>query len=128
MKKFVNAFDYEIPHGEINDLPSETVPDMTMSLGEILKRYTRGGEVATFTPVYQNHDDFDENPEFEKMDATEKLQMALDLKMAIKRHQSSPPGSKDTKNSPDEPASPAVNQAPEGATNQAPEGASHNPT
>lgn len=89
MKRFVNAFDFETLslNGEINNEPSETVPDMTMSLSEILKRYTRGGEVATFTPVYQNHDDFDENPEFEKMDATEKLQMALDLKMAIKRHQ-----------------------------------------
>lgn len=89
-KKFRNAFDYKGPEGEVNDLPSMTQPEMTMSLKELIARYTRGGDVATFTPVYQDHDGFDENPEFEKMDATEKLQYALDLKMAIKRHQNRP--------------------------------------
>lgn len=90
MKNFVNNLNYKPVAGEINDLPSETQPEMTLSLRDLLSRYTRGGQVATFTPVYQDHDGFDENPEFEKMDATEKLQHALDIKMAIKRHQNQP--------------------------------------
>jgi hypothetical protein len=90
MKKFVNNLNYVPPAGEVNDLPSETQPEMTLSLRELLSRYTRGGEVATFSPVYQDNDEFEETPEFEKMDATEKLQYALDLKMAIKRHQERP--------------------------------------
>lgn len=87
MKKFKNSFDYSPVVGEVNELPSLTVPDMTMSLAEILRRYTRGGEVATFQPVYQDGDDFDDSPDVSKMDAPEKLQYALDLKAVIKRKQ-----------------------------------------
>lgn len=85
--KFVNAFTYVQPLGEINDLPSCTQPEMTMSLKEILARYTRGGEIATLTPVYQDHDDFDENPDIMKMDAMERLQYAAELKQSIYDYQ-----------------------------------------
>lgn len=89
MKKFKNSFEYNHidRDGEVNSLPSLTQPEMTMSLKELLNRYTRGGQVATFTPVYQDHEDFDDSPELEKMDAPEKLQYALDIKMGIKQKQ-----------------------------------------
>lgn len=88
-KKYINSFDYKSEDfkGEVNKLPTVTVPDMTMSLKEILKRYTRGGEIATLTPVYQQGEDFDENPDISKMDATEKLQYAKDIREAIAEHQ-----------------------------------------
>lgn len=87
-KKFQNAFDYKVPEGEINNEPSLTVPNMTMSLEEILTRYTRGGEIATLTPVYQEHDEFDESPDLQKMDAVEKLQYAKDIRDSIAEFQS----------------------------------------
>jgi hypothetical protein len=37
--------------------PSQTVPDMTLSLQELVERYTRGQSVATFTPVYYGEDE-----------------------------------------------------------------------
>lgn len=91
-KRFYNSFDYHeemvyMTKGEVNNEPSKTVPEMTMSLDEILRRYTRGGEIATLTPSYQDHDDFDDGPDISKMDAPEKLQYALDIKSAIKRKQ-----------------------------------------
>lgn len=109
--RFYNAFTYVQPKGEINDLPSCTQPEMTMSLKEILARYTRGGEVATFTPVYQDHDDFDENPDIMKMDAMERLQYAADLKQSISdyqnRQQKNPPKTEEKKTVPDPKAEPA---------------------
>lgn len=91
-KKFRNAFDYDHTKevNEFNELPSMTVPDMTMSLSEILKRYTRGGEIATLTPVYQEEDEFSEYPDFEKLDALEKLQYAQEIKESINEFQNKP--------------------------------------
>ena len=90
-KKFKNAFDYDhtqVVH-EVNNAPSETVPEMTLSLKELLKRYTRGGEVATLNPVYQeNSEEFDENPDLMKLDGLEKLELASEIKHAIKERQS----------------------------------------
>lgn len=36
--------------------PSLTVPDQTLSLQELVKRYTRGQSVATLTPIYEEED------------------------------------------------------------------------
>lgn len=114
-KKFKNAFDYDhesIEH-EVNTLPSETQPNMTLSLRQILERYTRGGEVATFSPVYQDHDEFDENPDIMKMDAMEKLQYAQQLKQSIQNYQNQfPPKTESKEPVPDpkvEPAKPSEN-------------------
>jgi len=53
--KVVNSATYERNGDfgtEINSLPSNTVPDMSLSLRTLLDRYTRGGKVKTFEPVY----------------------------------------------------------------------------
>lgn len=112
MKKFKNAFDYDPKDvaGERTDKPSMTVPEMTMSLKEILSRYTRGGEVATFTPVYQDNDEFDENPDFSKMDATEKLQYARQIKEAIVEHQKRAYAKQTERKSADDPPKQEVDQ------------------
>jgi len=40
--------------GEIYKKPSKTVPDMALSLKDLLARYVRGEDVATFQPQYTN--------------------------------------------------------------------------
>ncbi|WNK13245.1 MAG: hypothetical protein [Microvirus sp.] len=38
--------------GEIYKKPSKTVPDMALSLKDLLERYVRGEDVVTLQPVY----------------------------------------------------------------------------
>lgn len=53
----------EGPDTEVNNLPSETQPDMVMSLGELLDRARGGREVPTFSPQYdEDEDDFTPDP------------------------------------------------------------------
>lgn len=40
------------PGMESNHLPSNTVPDMSMSIRDMLDKNARGGKVSTFEPVY----------------------------------------------------------------------------
>lgn len=84
-KKFKNTFDYTVKdiRAEENSGELITQPNMTISLKELLKRYVRGGEVATFQPVYQEGDDFDDSPDLMKMDALEKLEYAKQIKQTI---------------------------------------------
>lgn len=46
-----NSFNYAGPVGELNSAPSQTVPDMSISLRELLNRHNSGGSVKTFSPV-----------------------------------------------------------------------------
>lgn len=61
---------------EVNDQPSLTVPGMTMSLEELLRRYVRGENVQTFQAVYAGEEDI---PDFNAMSETDKIDMANDL-------------------------------------------------
>lgn len=57
---------------EHHDQPSETQPDQTLTLREMLTRYTRGQSVPTFNPVYDEDDNTDlELPDLSKMSAIE---------------------------------------------------------
>lgn len=67
--------------GEVNNLPSLTVPDMTMTLEQLLQRYTRGEQVATFTPVFNGDDDF--LPDVDRMTTMDKIDLLNDLKVGI---------------------------------------------
>ena len=60
--------------------PSLTVPGMTMSLEELLKRYVRGDSVTTFTPVYVGDDDM---PDIASMTEMDKIDLARDLQSGI---------------------------------------------
>lgn len=48
---FVNQCNYTAPMGEVFTLPSRTVPDMQITLREMVDRHLRGGKVKTFAPV-----------------------------------------------------------------------------
>lgn len=52
--RLVNSFSYRLDTSleSINRLPSSTVPDMSLSLRDLLDRHARGGKVKTFEPVY----------------------------------------------------------------------------
>ena len=58
---------------EISDKPSETVPDMTLPLAEMLDRYTRGQPVELYQPLY----DSDLPAEFEGLDIQKLTKLEL---------------------------------------------------
>lgn len=52
-------YDHTAHAGEINDQPSETIPDESMSIREILARFAQGLSVGGGrTPIYDEDDDF----------------------------------------------------------------------
>jgi hypothetical protein len=61
--------------------PSQTVPDMTLSLQELVERYTRGQSVATFTPVYYGEDE--EFADVSRMDPLERIEYARFIREKI---------------------------------------------
>jgi hypothetical protein len=67
--------------------PSQTVPDMTLSLQELVQRYTRGQSVATFTPVYYGEDE--EFADVSRMDPIERIEYARYIREKIAETQTS---------------------------------------
>jgi hypothetical protein len=67
--------------------PSQTVPDMTLSLSELVQRYTRGQSVATFTPVY--HGEEEEFADVSRMDTIERIEYARYIREKIAETQTS---------------------------------------
>lgn len=71
VKSCLNWRDLPSP-GEINDLPSATVPDDALSIKEILDRYARGLPLGgERVPVYNNEELL---PDFERMSEIERLE------------------------------------------------------
>lgn len=70
--------------GEVNDEPSMTVPDQTLSMREIVDRYTRGLPIdAAIYDAYDDGDDFLPDPK--TLDLAEREALAADYKAEIKR-------------------------------------------
>lgn len=81
-------FDPEIDiKGEINSMPSQTVPDQTMPLQELIARFTRGQEVRLREPVFSDsaEDDTFILPDLEKMDFFERKELVETLKQDIQQ-------------------------------------------
>jgi hypothetical protein len=72
IKTSANAHLFEKKY-EINDEPSLTVPDQTMSIRTILERYSRGLPVTGFTPYYDEEDDL---PDPRTLDLAERQELA----------------------------------------------------
>jgi acyl-CoA reductase-like NAD-dependent aldehyde dehydrogenase len=83
--KFRSAFSYIEKESEQEEKssmePSQTVPDMTLSLQELVQRYTRGQSVATFTPVYYGEDE--EFADVSRMDPIERIEYARYIREQI---------------------------------------------
>lgn len=69
------------PVGEVNTSPSQTIPDMALSLPEMLKRYVRGEKVTTFTPIFTDDPDIPDN--LERMDALDRLDLSRNIAAGI---------------------------------------------
>lgn len=50
----INASNYDpkTKRGEVFTLPSKTVPDMSLSIRDLMERHKSGGQVKSFVPVY----------------------------------------------------------------------------
>lgn len=77
MSKFKvhTPFTFDITNfpGERNTLPSKTVPDQTMSIREILVRYSRGLPIDTTVPMYTGEDT--DGIDFRTLDISERREM-----------------------------------------------------
>lgn len=76
-------------------LPSLTVPSMTKSLKEIAAQYVRGMEIPQFEPEWRNeeeipkgYDQFEEI-DYQRLDAVEKADLALQIKNNIEEYKDS---------------------------------------
>jgi hypothetical protein len=66
-------YDHKEQKYEENNQPSQTVPDQTMSIREIIDRYANGGVIEQFQPYYGEEEDFTEMlPNTYKMDLAER--------------------------------------------------------
>jgi hypothetical protein len=75
MKQLYNQLDYkwEEQEYEKNVQPSQTIPDQTMSIREIIDRFANGGVIEQFTPYYGEEEDFNEMlPDITKMDLADR--------------------------------------------------------
>lgn len=71
-------YRFELDHdGETNTEPSLTTPDQTMSLREMLTRYSRGQSVPTFDPVYDQDEDMPDISTMSKIQIEELRQDVL---------------------------------------------------
>lgn len=76
----LSRINYHFPvdrDGEINEQPSKTTPDQTMSLGDMLARYSRGQAVPTFDPVYDGDEDMPDISTMSKIELQELRQDVL---------------------------------------------------
>lgn len=73
-------------HREYNSLPSETVPNMTLSLRELIDRYTRGQEIPSLKAVYDSELDH-EMPDLTYMSKIDREYALHEVKLGISQTQ-----------------------------------------
>jgi len=75
---FISQANYQGPSGEKFTLPSLTVPDMTISLREMLNRHLHGGSIKTFQTTNVRPDSIIPD-NFERMSAIDRAALSQDL-------------------------------------------------
>lgn len=86
--------------GEVNNLPSLTVPDQTLSLRQLLERYTRGQGISIKRDVTYSEEDFtdlEKMDKFERADLKSQNQQYIDELRQELQQQQSPPQKTTTK-------------------------------
>lgn len=76
-----HSYDGTLILGEVNNSPSLTVPNMTLSLEDLIKRYVRGDDVTVFEGVFTGDDDLFDG--VERMDSLDRLDLARHLDTTI---------------------------------------------
>ena len=75
-KSYLNKKDHRFT-GEVNNLPSETIPDQSMSIRTILERYSRGLPISgERTPIWQQGEDYNDLPDPKTLDLSERQEYA----------------------------------------------------
>ncbi|QCS37347.1 hypothetical protein [Tortoise microvirus 89] len=68
--------------GEVNDMPSLTKPDDTLSISEILDRYSRGLPLTGMkVPVF---DEYDDTPDIRTLDLSERFDLTAEFHEELK--------------------------------------------
>lgn len=73
MRRVFHQFNYVPQKGEVNTLPSETVPDMSMSVNEILTRFAQGRPLSVSNNLHYTGDEY--TPDVRTMDLVELEEM-----------------------------------------------------
>lgn len=70
---------------EVNDLPSLTVPDQTMSIRTLLERYARGLPLDGLmnNPEYQEGEEYDDMPDPRTLDLSERQEFAEQVRQEL---------------------------------------------
>ena len=83
IKNSGNAQDFPYP-GEVNNQPSETVPDQTMTMREILTRYAKGLPIdGAKTPLWEDGEGFAKDPE--TLDLAEREELAAQAREELQQ-------------------------------------------
>ncbi len=83
LKNTGNAQDFPYK-GEVNNQPSETVPDQTMSMREILIRYAKGQPIdGTKTPLWEEGEGYAKDPE--TLDLVEREELATQAREELQQ-------------------------------------------
>lgn len=76
IKTYLNRKEHT-RHYEVNNEPSETIPDQSMSIRTLLDRYSRGLPISgERTPIWQQGDDFNDMPDPRTLDLAERQEYA----------------------------------------------------
>lgn len=97
IKTYLNRKEHPFT-GEVNNEPSETIPDQSMPIRTILERYSRGLPISgERTPIWQQGDDFNDMPDPRSLDLAERQEFAdvyakelSDLKKTLKSEKKQP--------------------------------------
>lgn len=67
--------------GEVNNMPSETLPEQSMTISEIYNRYARGLPLESKVPIYQGEEQ--EFPDLQHLDLAEREEIILQHKQEL---------------------------------------------
>lgn len=82
IKNALNAHTFETK-GQVNNEPSQTVPDQSMTLRELLVRYAKGLPLeGARTPIWEGEEGFEKDPE--TLDLAEREELAEKAREELK--------------------------------------------
>jgi hypothetical protein len=83
IKNYINRDTFEKKYRTFT-MPSETIPDQTMNMREILDRHARGLPVQTNIPVFESEPDIDDvMPDVRTLDISERQAFAEQAKQEL---------------------------------------------
>lgn len=83
IKHWLNSHEFE-SRGEVNTMPSETVPDQTLSIREIMVRYSRGLPIdGAKVPIWEGEEN--DLPDPRTLDLAERQELAAEFEEEIRQ-------------------------------------------